>query len=199
MISHWTPLPAAVVTCLTIGAMPHRPKHGHAGADDAGGEVVHQHFEACPRLLRGELVDLLEQERGERADDHRAEEHRYARADHDADRCDGTDYRAALTMNDPAAGVPDEHRKQESDDRADEGGEVSVRQPAGGDEESSDQAPGDERADVGHHHPGQIAAEALNVSLEPASGDLWSVRSGHVDLLVDSGYAISDRLRSGRG
>ena len=138
-------------------------------ADDAQGEVVHQHLEPGPDSAGDELVELLEQPGGGRADDHRAQEHRDVRADDHAHRGDGTDHRAALAMDHSAAGVADEYREQIGDDRTDHRREGLIGHPPVGDEQGRQQAPGDEGADVRHDHSGELSAEALDAGTEPVA------------------------------
>ena len=130
--SQSTPLPAQLVSDSTTGPMPQHAEQRHAAADDAGGEVVDQHLEAGLDPVLEELVEQLEQVRGERADDHRAEEHRHVGADDDAHGGDGADHGAALAVDQPAAGVADQDRQQHGDHRVDQLGEVSLgSQPVG--------------------------------------------------------------------
>jgi hypothetical protein len=107
-------------------------------------------------------IPQLEQVGSQRADDHRAEEHRHVGADNDADGADRADDGTALAVHQPAAGVADQQRQQVGDHRGDEGAQGRVRYPARRDEQRCDQTPRDERADVGKHHRGKVAAEPLD-------------------------------------
>ena len=111
--SQSTPLPARLVSALDDRAdAASTPTMRHDAAEDAGAEVVDQHLEAGPDPLLDEPVEQLEEVGGERADDHRAEEHRDVGADDDAHRGDRADDGAALAVDQPAAGVADEDRQQ---------------------------------------------------------------------------------------
>jgi hypothetical protein len=150
----------------------------HRAADDAGREVVDQHLETGADPVLYQAVEELENEGGERAYDHRSEEHRNVRADNDADRRDGADDGATLAVDEAATGVADENRQQHFDHWADEFGEESVGQPSGGDEQRGDKPPGDERADVRHDHGRQVTAHTLDARLEAGAGHLGGVGHG---------------------
>ena len=138
---------------------------GHDHAEDAGAEVVDQHLEAGAGPLLEDSVDLLEDPGGQRPDDHRAEEHRDVRPDHDAHRRHRADDRAALAVDEASAGVADEDGQEGQDHRPDQRRQLLVRQPARRDEQGGDQAPRDERGDVGHDHAGQEATDPLDRGL----------------------------------
>jgi hypothetical protein len=156
------------------------PEDRHAAAEDAGGEVVHQHLEPGAGPLGGEPVDPLEQVRCQRTDDHGAQQHRLLRGQHHSHGGHRADHGAALSVDDAPAGIADQDRQEDMDDRVDQRAQLGIRQPAGRDEQRGDQAPGDERRDVGHDHAGQERADALDVGPDAGSLDRWGVGRGHV-------------------
>ena len=89
-------------------------------ADDAGGEVVHQHFKAAFDLAVHPAVKVLDSPAAQRAGDHRAEEHRHVGANDDAHGGDGADDAAAIAAHQPPAGITDQQRQQVGDHRADQ-------------------------------------------------------------------------------
>ena len=125
-------------------------------------EVVDQHLEAGLDLVLDQPVEQLEDVRGQRADDHRAEEHRHVGADDDAHRGDRADDGAALAVHQPAAGVADQDRQQDGDHRADELGEVSLGSQPVGMNRAVIRPQAMNAADVGHDHAGEVAADALD-------------------------------------
>ena len=167
--SAWTPLPSHFTSTSTTGPMPRRPRIAMMPPRMPSEKLSMSISKPLGTLPSIGLVELLEQERRERRDDHRAEEHGDVGADDDAHGREGADDGPALTVDHAAAGVADEDRQQVGDDRADQLGQVLVRRPARGDEHGGDEAPGDERADVRHDHAGHEAAEALDLGANAGS------------------------------
>src|SRR5918994_2226137 len=165
---------------------PHA-EHGHGGPDDPDREVVDQHLEPGAHPVAELVVEELEHERGQRSDDHGAEEHRDLRADDDAHRGDCADHGAALPVDQLAARVADEDGQEVEDHRLDEGRILLVRQPAVRDEQGGDQPPGDEGPDVGHHHPGEVTPDALDRRFHPRPLDRRYVGRFHRLLLLVEG------------
>ncbi len=114
-------------------------ENGEQQAEDAQGEVVHQHLEAGGDLAVDGLVQQPQHERGERPQDHGPEEHGRAAvkrgqlrqaADDDPGGGDGADDGTSLSVHHPAAGVADQDRQQVVQHRGDELSQDGVRQPA---------------------------------------------------------------------
>ena len=145
-------------------------KDGEDEAEDADGEIVHEHLEARLDLPLDQGVKLLDDPARERPHDHGTHEHRRARIrlDDAHDRNRPHD-RAARPADHLAARVGDEERQRIPEERADERTEFLVRQPARVDEERRCQPPGDEGADVGHDHARQELSERLNLLFHNAS------------------------------
>jgi hypothetical protein len=135
---------------------------GKYGAQDAGGEGVHQHLEALAYLAFDKAVEPLDQEPAERPHDQRAEEHRYVAPDYDAHGGYRPDDAAARIVDYPTAGVADEEWQQVEDHGLNQRRQPLVRYPTVRDKHRRDQTPCDERRDVGHDHAAKEAAEPLN-------------------------------------
>ena len=87
--------------------------------NNAGGKIVHQHLETALDLALNGLVKLLDCPTAERADNHRAQEHRNISTNDDAHRGNRTDHRATIPASELAAGITDEQRQQIRNHRAD--------------------------------------------------------------------------------
>ncbi|CDN44464.1 hypothetical protein BN871_EW_00170 [Paenibacillus sp. P22] len=133
-----------------------------SAADDAEREVVDEHLEAGTNLAFDGLVKLLQHPCRAGTYDHRPEEHRNVGADDDAHGDECADDAAALLVDHRTAGITDQQRKQIGDHRADELGEIFVREPACRYEQGRDQSPSDERSDIRHDHAAKEASEFLN-------------------------------------
>ena len=136
---------------------------GQEQAEDADGEVVHQHLKAGLDLAVNGLVKHLDDPACKGAHDHGAHQHRIiGGAADDAYSCDGAHDSAAGTADHFAALVGDQDRQHVGQHRADHGAQSFIGKPACCDEQRCQQAPGDEGADVRHDHSAEEPAERLD-------------------------------------
>ena len=74
-------------------------------------KIIHQHLKTALNLALDRAVKRLDCPAAERADNHRAEEHRNIGADNDAHRGNRADHRTAVAAGEFAAGITDEQRQ----------------------------------------------------------------------------------------
>ena len=111
-------------------------------------------------LAVDQLVKLLEDPGGKRAEDHCADEHGHAGADDDADGGDRADHAAAVVIDHLAARKCDQEREQVVEHRGDEAAEHVV---VDGDADCGQQAPGNERAQIRDDHAAELATKFLHL------------------------------------
>ncbi len=97
--------------------------------DDAGREVVHQHFEAGFDFAINPDVELLNGPAAQRTGNHCAEEHWHIRTDDNAHGGDRTDHTATVTAHQTTTGKTDEQRQQIGNHWANKFRQRFVRQP----------------------------------------------------------------------
>ncbi len=120
--------------------------------DDAGGEVVYQHFKTGFDLTVYPVIEMFNCPAAQRTSNHCAEEHRHIRADDHAHGSNCTDYAATVTADQTTTGKTDQQRQQIGDHRTNQLRQCLVRHPSGGNKQRRDNTPGDKCADVWHYH-----------------------------------------------
>ena len=144
------------------GAYGHIGQDGQDAAQDAGGEVVHQHLEAAGDGILHSAVKLLDEIAAHRAHDHGAQEHGDVGTGDDTAGGNGAHHAAAVAVDRCAAGEAQEQGDQPLAHGAAHLGQVLIGHPARGDEQGCQKAPGDEGADVRHDHARQEPTKLLH-------------------------------------
>src|SRR5690606_16598242 len=124
-------------------------EQGQDAAQDAGGEVVDQHFEADGNLILDSIIPLGDEPAAKRAHQHGAQEHGNLGANNHAHGGRGANNAATLLINQVTSGKTDQNRQEVDNHRPDQLCEILIGDPARGNKQGRNQAPGDEGPNVG--------------------------------------------------